>query len=111
MEKIDNIQKYQRLISLFPILFSLLLVFCIVSCEGDPDYLAKLDAEVAWHNAYKLEVIVAFPEAWGFSPQRGTDRCRDDIHNVTPRTGYSFTVHFDPNPAYSNAEWKAYKTN
>lgn len=54
---------------------------------------------------------MAFPEAWGYSPQRGTDRCRDDIHNVTPRAGYTFTVQFDPNPAYSNAEWRAYKTN
>jgi len=95
----------------FIFLSTLLFLTCDLFNPTDRDMLAKIDAEIAWANAAPLSLTVAFPESWGFSPQRGTGRCLDDIRNTTPRSGYSFTVQFDPNPAYGDAEWIAYKTS
>ena len=101
-----------RMIFLYLFVITLFLFSaCDLFNPTDPDMLAKIDAEIAWANAAPISVTIVFPEAWGFSPQRGTGRCLDDVRNVAPRVGYSFTVQFDPSPAYGDAEWEAYKTS
>jgi hypothetical protein len=82
------------------ILFSLFFfLFSFVSCElfnaqYDPDYWQKLEDEIAWANAPKLTVAIAFPATWGTSnPQQGTITPARDI-----RKGYStnFEIEFTP---------------
>ncbi|MCL2443998.1 MAG: right-handed parallel beta-helix repeat-containing protein, partial [Treponema sp.] len=67
--------------------------------------LAKIDAEIAWANAARLNVTVAYPQQWGTSLQRGTGRAGDT------RVGYAFDIDFTPDPEYTFIEWRAYDTN
>ncbi|MCL2443121.1 MAG: hypothetical protein FWD13_06590 [Treponema sp.] len=100
-------------------LFSLFIVTCsllIASCEGDPDYLAKLDEEVAWHNAEKLTVAVTFPPEWGASnPQQGTispgDRDVRRWKEGQNRKMYEFTVEFLPLLSFGFEKWLAFPTS
>jgi len=90
----------------------LLIVGCallISSCDlfnapKQPDYLSKIDADIAWANAAKITVTVAYPPEWGVSPQRGTGSCGDT------RVGYPFDVEFDPYAEYALLRWEAYAT-
>ena len=71
----------------------------------------KMDEAVAWANAPRLTVTVAYPLEWGFSPQSGQNQCRDNNRpNEIPRRGYPFAVQFDPNVVYGDARWEAYLT-
>ena len=94
------------------LLFSL-LPFLFISCDllsgKDDDILKNIDDEIAWANAPKLNVTVAFPLEWGASPHAGTNRCFDIVRTSSnPRRGYAFEVEFTPDPAYSFQEWRAY---
>lgn len=103
---------YERLRKSLPVLYlffaicSLLIGCDLFNLPADPDYLKKLDAEIAWANAAKLNVRVEYPAAWGTSnPPQG---------NITPamdiRKGYPFEIEFIPNHEYSLTAWLAYPT-
>ncbi|MCL2806258.1 MAG: hypothetical protein FWD26_09995 [Treponema sp.] len=84
----------------------LLTVLCslFIACDIDPDFMQRIDDEIAWRNADKLTVRLDYHSNWGSSnPQRG---------NITPgmdiRKGYAFSVEFSPAPAYSLFGWEAY---
>jgi len=84
-----------------------ILIFTITACEiftGTPDeeLIDKIDGEIAWANADKVTVRVAYPPEWGTSPQYAGF---DDI-----RVGYEFDVGFSAFPEYAMLEWRAYKT-
>ena len=92
---------------IIPLLLCLLL---IISCEllnsaADPNYLDRLHEEIAWANAPRLNITVAYPTVWGTSLQRGTGRAGDT------RVGYAFDIDFIPSPGYAFLEWQAYDTN
>jgi len=73
-------------------LVCILIVFLFSACEffgeNDPDFLRKLDAEIAWANAERLTVSLEYPGSWG----QGT------IETVAAnrRLGYDFDVEFNP---------------
>ena len=95
--------------TLFPLLFIIcypLFVSTIVSCDifAGKDILDIIDQEVAWANAKKITVTVAYPPEWGNSLQRGEGKCGD------ARVGYPFNVEFTPNQEYALLGWRAYKT-
>jgi len=95
--------------SAFFLFFIFLLALSLVSCEGDPEFMAKIDAEIAWGNAERLSVTVDFPPQWGSSPQLGTGRCFDNRRvNENPRLGYDFNVEFSPLPGYGFEKWLAF---
>ena len=74
---------------LFPVLFPLSPVSCsLFNAPQQDDYFKKIDEEIAWANATRLTVNVAFPPEWGGSPQAGVNRCFDEKRaNETPRAG------------------------
>ena len=72
----------------------------LFSGPPDKDLLKKIDAEIAWANAKKLIVTVAFPQEWGTSPQRGENQCGD------VRQGFAFNVEFVPSSAFSLIGWE-----
>ena len=79
-------------------LLRLVLVFIFSACglfmPSDPNYLNKIDKEIAWANAGRLTVTVTYPQEWGSSPQFGAGS-RDNVRIYeTPRVGYAFTVEF-----------------
>ncbi|MCL2443729.1 MAG: hypothetical protein FWD13_09760 [Treponema sp.] len=89
---------------------SLFLVLCslfIINCEIDPDYLKKIDNEVAWHNAKKLEVSIAFPPSWGTS-NPGQGLIQRNVIDI--RLGYTFEIDFTPVTEFSLVGWRAYAT-
>ena len=91
---------------------TLILANCNLSAPENENYFDDIEEKIKWANSYPLEVTVVLPSAWGTSPQAGTDRCFDNRRtNQTPRTGYEFTVQFNPNPIYGDAEWRAYRTS
>jgi hypothetical protein len=100
----------------FPIPLTLLIVTCsliICSCDlfngvKQPDFLEKMDEDIAWSNAAKLNVTIAYPNTWGVSsPEAGpVNRSILDI-----RQGYAFDVEFSPDPAYAFQGWRVYETS
>jgi len=110
-----NKMRKKPVFSLSAIHCSLLTVLCslfIVSCEGDPGFMQRIDDEVAWSNASRLSVTVAIPAGWGFSPQGGPNRCFDNKHTrENPRLGYEFNVEFSPESGYGFVEWLAFNGN
>ena len=97
---------FTSLCSLFTVLCSLFIALCslLISCDVDPDFMQRIDDEIAWRNADKLTVRLDYHSNWGSSnPQRG---------NITPgmdiRKGYAFSVEFSPASAYSLDRWEAY---
>ena len=83
----------------------ILFTACDLFNPTDPDMLAKIDAEIAWANAARLNITVAYPQQWGTSLQRGTGRAGDT------RVGYAFDIDFTPDPEYTFIEWYAFDTN
>ena len=95
---------------LFTVHYSLITLACNLNVSRT-DILDIIDKEVAWAHADKLAVTVVYPQEWGSSPQNGTGKCCDIIRkDQTPRKGYEFSVQFNPNAAYGDAQWRAYKT-
>ena len=93
--------------SLFPILIYLLFVSCnLFNAPKDSDYWEKIDEEIAWANAAKLDVKLSFPSKWGIAnPQQGTITPAMDI-----RKGYAFSLEFTANDEYTLTEWRAYSS-
>jgi len=92
------------------ILCSLFFILSLAACElfnnpADPYFLDKLYDEIAWANAKKVTITVAYPQHWGTSLQRGTGRAGDT------RVGYAFDIDFTPESEYAFIEWRAYDTN
>ena len=73
----------------------------------DPDILKKIDAEIAWANAAKLNVTIAFPPAWGTSTP-GQGLIQRNIIDI--RQGYDFEIEFTPVTEFNFLEWRAYAT-
>ena len=95
---------------------SIILISSLVSCDlfnnvSENVIEKKMDEVVAWANSPRVAVSVYYPQEWGSSLQFGTGRCLDNERNEAPRKGYAFTVEFNPNPVYGDAEWVAFKTN
>jgi len=89
------------------VFFTLAVTGCDLFNPTDTDMLAKIDAEIAWANAAKLNVTMVYPQEWGSGP----DRFFDDVRTKeNPRMGYPFTVQFDPAAAFGDAQWRAYRT-
>ncbi|MCL2138733.1 MAG: hypothetical protein FWH41_04285, partial [Treponema sp.] len=107
-------QKLQRQKTAWMLFFaacSLLICNCdLFNNPKDPDYLKKIDEEIAWANAAKLNVSVAIPAGWGTSPQNGENKCFD-IKRATerPRKGYPFNVEFMPGYGYGFIGWLAFE--
>ena len=108
----DKLKKCSRF-SVSSLVFSLLiLALTTISCDlftkpKDPNYLKKIDEEIAWANAAKLTVTVAYPDEWGSSPQFAG--CFDAVRTKEkPRKGYPFNVEFTPNAMYGFIEWLAF---
>ncbi|MCL2066430.1 MAG: hypothetical protein FWG99_03075 [Treponema sp.] len=93
-----------------------LYIFSFSGCDlftgtTDNDLLKKIDEEVAWANAARLNISVICPPAWGSSPQNGTGRCFDARRTgEAPRLGYAFNLEFTPEADYALTEWRAYAT-
>ncbi|MCL2442003.1 MAG: hypothetical protein FWD13_00875 [Treponema sp.] len=88
-------------------LISFLLVLCFVSCDVDPDYLKKIDDEVAWHNAEKLNVRLEYPIRWGTSnPVQGS--IAPGLIDI--RKGYEFSIEFFAEQDLSLVSMRVYKT-
>ena len=68
------------------------------------DLFKVISDEVDWASAAKVAVTVAFPPAWGVSPQMGTGKCGDT------RVGYEFEINFSVNQEYAMLGWRAYRT-
>ncbi|MCL2805248.1 MAG: hypothetical protein FWD26_04850 [Treponema sp.] len=94
--------------SLFSVNCSLLIVLCslFIGCDVDPDFMKRIDDEVAWSNATRLTVRVDYPGDWGISNPSGP------ISNVIDiRQGLRpFEMEFIPDIAYNFMEWRAYAT-
>jgi len=111
MSKEQRIMKKTRkkpvlsaLCSLFSVNCSLLTVLCslfIAACDVDHDFMQRIDDEIAWSNADRLNVVLSAPGSWG----NGSIKTR--IENV--RKGYNFEVEFNTMPGFSLIEWRAYK--
>ena len=113
MSKEQRIMKKTRkkpvlsaLCSLFSVNRSLLTVLCsllIVSCDIDPDFMQRIDDEIAWSNAARLTVVLNFPGSWG----------QGSITTIAEnrRLGYDFDINFTPAQGYSIESWRAYKTD
>jgi len=106
------------LCSLFSVHCSLFIVLCslLIGCEGDPDFLKKIDEEIAWANADRLTVAVTFPPEWGSSnPQQGTlSPGIRDIRRWTEGQNeqkYKFSVEFTPLPGFGFEGWLAFPTS
>jgi len=100
----------------FALAFVLAFAACFSACDlfnplPETDLENKIDEQVKWAQAEPITVTVAYPQEWGSSPQNGPGNCRDDQRDAGPRVGYTFTVQFDPFPAYSDADWVAYRTS
>ena len=59
-----------------------ILILIILSCDFfnapvNNQFLKTLNDEIEWANAKRLAVTVAFPEDWGFCPQRGLGKLHD----------------------------------
>ena len=101
-------RKIVKLLTLAAILVFASLSF--ITCDllnGIPtdDLMDKIDQDIAWANAEKAVVTVAYPLEWGASPQYGSGKCGDT------RVGYEFDVEFSPNPEYALLGWRAYPTD
>ena len=100
------------IITLFAFLF---FAFTFVSCglfntPVDPEYIKNIDEEIAWANAARLFLNVAFPPEWGVSTQMGENKCFDvQRKSERPRAGYPFNVEFTPNSGYWFVEWLAFE--
>ncbi|MCL2805718.1 MAG: hypothetical protein FWD26_07260 [Treponema sp.] len=107
----NKAQKIRKIIkSVFFLFF--LIAFSMLSCEGDPEFMANIDKEIAWANAARLSVTVSFPPQWGSSPQLGPDRCFDNNKtNENPRLGYDFDVEFSSMPGFGFEKWLAFPTS
>ncbi|MCL2067647.1 MAG: hypothetical protein FWG99_09310 [Treponema sp.] len=83
--------------------------FCLITCDlftgaTDNDLLKKIDEEIAWANAAKLNVFISYDQNWGTSnPPMGQITGNRDI-----RRGYEFDVEFIPDTAHTLIEWRAY---
>jgi len=69
--------------------------------------LAKIDAEIAWANAEKLNVTLAYPSAWGVSnPAQGV--ISPGFRDI--RLGYdkNFSFEFTPDTNFSLDSWVAF---
>ena len=63
------------------------------------DYFDKIDQEIAWANAAKLDITVAYSYEWGSSPQ--AVGCFDALwEKEKPRKGYPFNVEFSSSMTY-----------
>ncbi|MDR3019449.1 MAG: hypothetical protein LBU66_00930, partial [Treponema sp.] len=93
--------------------FSFLLFSCeLFTPDEDSDLWKKLDNDIAWDNASRLTVTVAYPQEWGASPQYGRNRCYDIARtSQLARAGFAFEVEFTPDILYSVQRWRAYKTS
>ena len=97
--------------SLFPILIYLLFVSCnLFTAPLQDDYFDKIDEEIAWANAAKLAVRLAYHSNWGSStPVRGPISLVAG-GGLDIRKSYDFSLEFTPAPAYSLSEWRVYPT-
>ncbi|GHV94887.1 hypothetical protein AGMMS50293_12070 [Spirochaetia bacterium] len=86
-----------------PLLLLVFLAGCsdLFNTDKEDMLLNKIDEQVRWDNAKRLEVVVAVPEGWGTSPQTGTGRAGDT------RKGFDFTVEFNPSSAWGFSGWIA----
>ena len=86
-----------------------LLFVCCNLFNNNPEgnILKAIDADVAWANAEKVTVTVAYPQEWGSSPQFAG--CFDASRtNERPRSGYPFPVEFTPSSGYGFVGWLAF---
>ena len=96
---------------LLPLSLCILFVGCeLFNAPKDPDYFKKIDEEIAWANAPKLTVRLAYHSNWGSStPVRGPVSVMAG-GGIDIRKGYEFSLEFTPAPAYSLMEWRVYTT-
>jgi hypothetical protein len=81
----------------------------LFNSQTNSDFMANLDAEIAWANAPQLELTLAIPPGWGTSPQIAG--FRDAVRtNERPRMGYSFNAEFTPNSGFRFVTWLAFKS-
>ena len=106
MDKIKNKQKLLLIILLLIAGCALLISSCdLFNAPARPDYLSKIDEDIAWANAEKLTVRLDYPSAWGTSsPSAGPVTM--DI-----RAGYAFDIEFTPDLAYAFKGWRVYETS
>ncbi|MCL2138366.1 MAG: hypothetical protein FWH41_02415 [Treponema sp.] len=109
----DTLKKsfHSSLAPLLIAIYSLLICNCdLFNNSKDPHFIKKIDEEIAWANAAKLNVAVAVPSGWGISPQLAG--CKDAVRtNESPRKGYTFNVEFTPNAGYGFIEWLAFNSS
>ena len=99
--KKETLKKYLFIIGIW--LFTVMLFSCdLLNNPTDPDYLQRLYDEIAWARAERLTVSFEYPGTWG----------QGSILTIAEnrRLGYDFDIEFNPQPGFSIADWKAYKT-
>ena len=70
----------------------------------EPNYFDKIDDEIVWANAKKLNVHISYDREWGTSnPQAGQITPANDI-----RQGYEFDIEFTLDASYALSEWRAF---
>jgi hypothetical protein len=89
-------------------LFPVFLVFSgcdLLNNKPEIDLERAIDETIAWANAERLTVSVAYLDTWGSSnPTKGT------ITSIDIRKGFPFDLEFSPSAAYAFLEWRAYRT-
>ena len=98
----------RKIVKLFTLAAVLALTsLSLISCDllngiSTDDLMDKIDKDIAWANAEKAAVTVAYPQSWGFSPQV------TGFGDV--RIGYEFDLGFTPSDEYALLGWQAYAT-
>ena len=89
-------------------IFTIAPILCLLALAGcdlfnatlDDNWLANIDAEIAWANAPEAPLRIEFPPAWGASsPPMGA--------LTGHRVGFPFSVEFTPSEVHFH-EWRAY---
>jgi len=97
--------KWVAVLCLKAFCFAVIYLLAFSACdlfEGDPDFIKKIDAEIIWANAPKLNVTLSAPGSWGNGSVKSK---KEDV-----RMGYDFEIEFNVMPGFSIVEWRAYKT-
>ena len=92
--------KWLAIIAIIALLFASCDLF---NSPTRPDFMAHIDREIAWANAPRLSVTLAFPGTWGSGSITTLPENR--------RLGFDFELEFTPNPGFGIAQWRAYRTS
>ena len=106
-----KLQRQKTAWTLFFAVCSLLICNCdLFTKPKDPDFLKKIDLEIAWANAKKLTVIFYAPEGWINSGTPSLSRTAIQRNVLDIRKGFEFSLECEPSSAFGFEQWLAFET-